>query len=175
VLDIARIEAGGHALTLEAVTLGPVLDDVRSLISPQAQAAGVDVRIEGETGGVARIDRRATVQILLNLLSNAVKYGPAGGTVNVSVFDEPDRLRVEVVDEGPGVPDALMTRLFTPFDRLDAERWSGAEGSGLGLALSRGLAQAQGGDVVYRPRGDRSGAVFSLDLINAASLTGDTE
>jgi PAS domain S-box-containing protein len=175
VLDIARIEAGGHALTLEAVTLGPVMDDVRSLIGPQAQAADIEVCIEGEVGTVARIDRRATVQILLNLLSNAIKYGPAGGTVTLAVVDEADRVRVEVRDEGPGVPEALIERLFTPFDRLDAERWSGAEGSGLGLALSRGLAQAQGGDVLYRPRRDRSGAVFVLDLIDASSQTGDAE
>lgn len=175
VLDIARIEAGGHALTLEAVTLGPVLDDVRSLIGPQAQAADVDIRIEGDGGMIARIDRRATVQILLNLLSNAVKYGPAGGTVTVAVGRKPDRVWVEVRDEGPGVPEALIERLFTPFDRLDAERWSGAAGSGLGLALSRGLAQAQGGDVFYRPRSDRSGAVFVLDLIDASSQSGDAQ
>ncbi|WP_309627791.1 ATP-binding protein [Brevundimonas sp.] len=68
-----------------------------------------------------------------------------------------------------------IKRLFTAFDRLGAERRSGAEGSGLGLALSRGLARAQGGDVLYRPRTDRSGAVFILDLIDAPSNTGDAE
>jgi signal transduction histidine kinase len=85
--------------------------------------------------------------------------------VTLTLKGDADRVWVEVADEGPGVPSALVQRLFTPFDRLDAERWSGAEGSGLGLALSRGLAQAQGGDLRYRPRDDRPGAIFILDLV----------
>ena len=112
----------------------------------------------------ATADRRATIQILLNLLSNALKYGSAGGVVTLNVVDDRDGVRIEVIDEGSGVPPGLMDRLFTPFDRLDAERWSGVEGSGLGLALSRGLAQAQGGDLIYRARSDRPGAIFVLSL-----------
>lgn len=164
VLDIARIEAGGHALMLEPLDPTPLLADVRDLIAPQAQAAGVEVRIENDTTGDVMGDRRAMVQILLNLLSNAIKYGPDGGTVTVGLVETSDRVRMEVRDEGPGVPAELVERLFVPFDRLDAERWSGTQGSGLGLALSRGLAQAQGGDVAYRPRDDRQGAIFALEL-----------
>jgi PAS domain S-box-containing protein len=173
VLDIARIEAGGHALTPETLDPLPLLNDVCNLIAPQAQAAAVEVRIESESGPPMIADRRATVQILLNLLSNAIKYGPSGGTVTLTVAEIADRVRIEVQDEGPGVPAALEDRLFMPFDRLDAERWSGAQGSGLGLALSRGLAQAQRGDITYRTRVDRQGAVFTLDLPLASALDGD--
>jgi PAS domain S-box-containing protein len=173
VLDIARIEAGGHALVPEVLDPAPLLADVRNLIAPQAQAAGVDVRIEGETHARMTADRRASVQILLNLLSNAIKYGPAGGGVMLTLVETPDRVRIEVRDEGPGVPPGLAERLFIPFDRLDAERWSGAQGSGLGLALSRGLARAQGGDVTYHPREDRQGAVFVLDLPRSPATEGD--
>lgn len=172
VLDIARIEAGGHALVLEPLDLGPLLADVCNLIAPQAQVVGVDVRIVGDTSVEVFGDRRATVQVLLNLLSNAIKYGPDGGLVTLTVLETADQVRVEVRDEGPGVPVDLVGRLFTPFDRLDAERWSGAQGSGLGLALSRGLAQAQGGDVAYRPREDRPGAVFALELRPSPSNRG---
>jgi PAS domain S-box-containing protein len=172
VLDIARIEAGGHALTPETLDPAPLLTDVRNLIAPQAQAAGVEVRIDSEDGPAMIADRRATVQILLNLLSNAIKYGPADGVVTLKRVETPNRVRIEVQDEGPGVPPALVDRLFTPFDRLDADRWSGAQGSGLGLALSRGLAQAQGGDIIYRARFDRHGAVFALDLPRATSPDG---
>lgn len=173
VLDIARIEAGGHALMPETLDPLPLLTDVSNLIAPQAQAAGVEVRIEGQTRARMTADRRATVQILLNLLSNAIKYGPAGGVVTLSLAETPDRVRLAVRDEGPGVPPALVDRLFTPFDRLDADRWSGAEGSGLGLALSRGLAHAQGGDVIYRQREDRQGATFTLELPRAGAMQGD--
>lgn len=164
VLDIARIEAGGHALTLDLIEIDPLLEDVRDLIAPQVLAAKVEVRRSGDTDVRVTADRRATIQILLNLLSNALKYGSAGGVVTLNVVDDRDGVRIEVMDEGSGVPPTLAGRLFTPFDRLDAERWSGVEGSGLGLALSRGLAQAQGGDLFYRPREDRPGAVFVLSL-----------
>lgn len=160
VLDIARIEAGGHALAPVPLDPAPLLADVRDLIAPQAQAAGVEVRIEGDAGLAVLADRRATVQIVLNLLSNAIKYGPAGGVVTVTLVGVSGRVRIEVRDEGPGVPPELVDRLFIPFDRLDAERWSGAQGSGLGLALSRGLARAQGGEVSYHP----PGATFILEL-----------
>jgi PAS domain S-box-containing protein len=173
VLDIARIEAGGHALAPETLDPLPLLNDVCNLIAPQAQAAAVEVRIESESGPPMIADRRATVQILLNLLSNAIKYGPSGGTVTLTVAEAAGRVRIEVQDEGPGVPPALEDRLFMPFDRLDAERWSGAQGSGLGLALSRGLAQAQRGDITYRTRADRQGAVFALDMPLASALDGD--
>lgn len=173
VLDIARIEAGGHALTPESLDPLPLLKDVRNLIAPQAQAAGVDVRIDSETSPPIVADRRAIVQILLNLLSNAIKYGPSGGTVTLSLAEAADRVHIEVRDEGPGVPPTLVDRLFTPFDRLDAERWSGTQGSGLGLALSRGLAQAQGGDVTYHTREDRQGAVFTLELPRSTARQGD--
>lgn len=173
VLDIARIEAGGHALTLEPLAVGPLLEDVRNLIGPQAQAADVTVELLGLVDRTALADRRATTQILLNLLSNAIKYGGSGGRVSLAVREDGDRLQIEVIDEGPGVPEALASRLFTPFDRLDAERWSGVEGSGLGLALSRGLAQAQGGDLRHGVREDRPGAVFILDLPACAPETED--
>lgn len=172
VLDIARIEAGGHTLALETVAISPLLEDVRSLIGPQARAASVNIEIEGDTDGLAKIDRRATVQILLNLVSNAIKYGPSGGAVTLTTVRVADRICIEVRDEGPGVAESLVARLFTPFDRLDAEQWSGVDGSGLGLALSRGLAQAQDGDITYRARTDRPGAVFMLDLAAASPASG---
>jgi signal transduction histidine kinase len=111
-----------------------------------------------------RADRRAALQIVLNLLSNAVKYNARGGAVSVTSRHEGDRVLVEVEDEGPGIAPEVAHRLFTPFDRLDAERWSGAPGSGLGLALSQGLARALGGDLDHRDRASASGAVFRLNL-----------
>ncbi|MFC0633589.1 sensor histidine kinase [Brevundimonas balnearis] len=173
VLDIARIEAGGHALTLDTIDIDPLIEDVRNLIAPQVQAARIEVRRSGDSDVRATADRRATVQILLNLLSNAVKYGSGGGVVTLNVVAQADGVLIEVIDEGSGVPPALVDRLFTPFDRLDAERWSGMEGSGLGLALSRGLAQAQGGDLIYRPRPDRPGAVFVLSLAAQPRMQGE--
>lgn len=175
VLDIAQIEAGGHALSPTAVAIQPLVEDVRSLSGPQAASAGVDIRLEVDGDLAVMADRRATLQIILNLVSNAIKYGPRGGVVEIGCAARGTEVCIAVSDEGAGIPAGLIDRLFTPFDRLEAERWSGVDGSGLGLALSRGLARAQGGDIVYRTRENRPGAVFVLTLPRSNLPTGETE
>jgi PAS domain S-box-containing protein len=175
VLDIAQIEAGGHALAAVPLAIQPLIEDVRSLIGPQAASAGVDIRLEVDGDLAVMADRRATLQIVLNLVSNAIKYGARGGAVDIACAGRGTDVCIAVSDEGPGIPPDLIGRLFTPFDRLEAERWSGVDGSGLGLALSQGLARAQGGDIVYRAREDRSGAVFVLTLPRSNLPNGETE
>ena len=175
VLDIAQIEAGGHALAAVPLAIQPLIEDVRSLIGPQAASAGVDIRLEVDGDLAVMADRRATLQIVLNLVSNAIKYGARGGVVDIVCTSHGTDICIAVSDEGPGIPAGLIDRLFTPFDRLEAEHWSGVDGSGLGLALSRGLARAQGGDIVYRARDDRSGAIFVLTLPRSNLSKGETE
>lgn len=175
VLDIAQIEAGGHALSPTAVAIQPLIEDVRSLTGPQAAAAGVEIRLASDGDPSVMADRRATLQIILNLVSNAIKYGARGGVVEIEVAPCGANVCIMVSDEGPGISPDMVDRLFTPFDRLDAERWSGVDGSGLGLALSKGLARAQGGDIVYRAREDRSGAVFVLTLPRSNLSKEETE
>jgi CheY-like chemotaxis protein len=90
-------------------------------------------------------DRQRLKQILLNLLSNAVKYNRQGGTVQLGCGPVGEgRLRIEVVDTGPGIAPEAMGQLFVPFERLGSEQ-TGVEGAGLGLPLSRRLAEAMGG------------------------------
>lgn len=175
VLDIAQIEAGGHALAPAPLTIQPLIEDVQGLIGPQAASAGVDIRLDVGRDLAVMADRRATLQIVLNLVSNAIKYGARGGVVDIVCTCRGTDICIAVSDEGPGIPAGLIDRLFTPFDRLEAERWSGVDGSGLGLALSKGLARAQGGDIVYRAREDRSGAVFVLTLPRSNLPKGETE
>jgi len=147
VLDIARIESGDLALSSEAVLVSDVLDDVLGLIRPLATQRTIHL-IGGRDAACSDYvlaDRHRLQQVLLNLLSNAVKYNRLGGTVAVSC--EPSsstRLRIKVSDTGYGIPQEQLGRLFTPFERLGAER-SEIEGTGIGLSLSRQLAEAMGG------------------------------
>jgi CheY-like chemotaxis protein len=92
-------------------------------------------------------DRQRFKQVLLNLMTNAVKYTPRGGHVSV-LFEIRDQqlVRVAVTDNGPGIPEEKVSRLFTPFERLGAEQ-STVQGTGLGLALSQRLIQAMGGSI----------------------------
>jgi len=147
VLDIAKIEAGRLALSPEPVRISEELREALDLIEPVATAR--NVLINGDRHETCQrhvlADRQRLKQVLLNLLSNAVKYNRTGGSVTLSCAETgTGRLRVKVIDTGPGIPADKMDRLFTPFDRLGAEQ-SEVEGTGLGLSLSKRLAEAMGG------------------------------
>jgi PAS domain S-box-containing protein len=174
VLDIARIEAGHHNLSLEPVRLQGVVQEVLGLARPMAEQAGVLLeppRLPVEDVYV-HADRQRLAQVLLNLLSNAIKYNRAGGRVRVtcaghSPVREAARIALRVEDTGAGIAPALHGELFTPFARLGAEN-SGIEGTGLGLALSQRLAEAMGGGLALERTG-ADGSVFRLELRPARS------
>jgi len=149
VLDIARIESGRITLSLEPVVLADALSEAIGLIQPLAAEQGIELKAEDARSAdrYVRADRQRVKQVLLNLLSNAVKYNRSGGRVIVRCLEvQGDRLRVEVSDQGAGIPPEMMDRLFVPFERLGAEG-TGVEGTGLGLALSKGLTEAMGGSL----------------------------
>jgi signal transduction histidine kinase/CheY-like chemotaxis protein len=145
VLDIAAIEAGRLPLSLEPVAVADVVAEAVSLIRPLADQHQVllvsppvscQVHVQG--------DRQRLKQILLNLLSNAVKYNRPGGRVELECGPAGDGMRIQVVDSGPGIAPEAMGQLFVPFERMGSEQ-TGIEGAGLGLPLSRRLAEAMGG------------------------------
>jgi CheY-like chemotaxis protein len=149
VLDISRVEAGELALSVEAVGVADVMRDCEDLIGPLAERSGV--RIDARAADTATqhvfADRQRLQQVLLNLLANAVKYNHPGGSVTIGcepTLDE--RLRITVRDTGPGLTEEQQARIFVPFERLGAETGD-VEGSGIGLALSLGLARVMGGEL----------------------------
>ena len=176
VLDIARIEAGRLRLSLEPVPVKQVVDDLRSLVRPLAAERNIRLQVESpDTANFyALADRQRLNQVLLNLLSNAVKYTPDGGTVTLVCQEAPgNRARFEVSDTGPGIPPDKLGLLFTPFERLGAEA-SGIEGSGLGLALSKGLAEAMGGTMGVESTVGR-GSTFWVELARAENPAAEAE
>ncbi|HVU73574.1 MAG TPA: hybrid sensor histidine kinase/response regulator [Mycobacteriales bacterium] len=145
VLDLARVRGGGVDLDVGPVPVLEVVRGVLDLAQPQADARSITRTMDPAEPVVALADRTRLWQVVLNLVSNAVKYGRDGGEVRVGVRSVgPERLRIEVVDDGPGLPEGSLTRLFRPFERLGADK-TGIEGTGLGLALSHALVTAMGG------------------------------
>jgi CheY-like chemotaxis protein/anti-sigma regulatory factor (Ser/Thr protein kinase) len=126
----------------------------------------LDVALSGQTH--VRADPQRLKQVLVNLLSNAIKYNRRGGTVTLACLDRPqNRLRLAVTDTGAGIPAEKIARLFTPFERLDAEQ-SGVEGTGLGLALSKGLVELMGGTLGVESAVG-VGSTFWIELPRAAA------
>lgn len=147
ILEISQIEAGHLSMSPEAVLVSEVVDAAVSLLRPLAQERSVHLIGGAESGCGHYIfaDRQRVKQILLNLLGNGIKYNRQGGSVSISCFEStPGTLHIQVTDTGPGIPAEQFDLLFEPFERLGAEQTS-VPGTGVGLALARGLAEAMGG------------------------------
>jgi PAS domain S-box-containing protein len=168
VLDISRISSGQLSISQEAVPVAAAITEAVALVRPIAAERGIEFREEAVNGAHVLADRQRLKQVLLNLLSNGVKYNRPGGSVSISLEEVPGgRLRINVADTGPGISPQVMQRLFQPFDRLGAES-SGVEGTGLGLALSKGLMDAMGGSLTAESVVG-TGSVFSIELGRAES------
>ncbi len=149
VLDIARIESGRLALSPEPIEICAFLRESIELIRPLAARTQITATLEecGAPEFVVTADRQRLKQVMLNLLSNAVKYNRPGGSVALSCRRVAEaRVRIEVTDTGRGLTPAQLDRLFVPFERLGAEE-SEIEGTGIGLALSRGIVTALDGEI----------------------------
>lgn len=164
VLDIARIEVGKLAISVEPVAVSDVVAEATSLIRGLADQRGLRLTHSGDgpTDLHVLADKQRLKQVLLNLLSNAVKYNSAGGSVRVFTQVSNGMVRISVSDTGPGIPEEERDRLFVPFERLGAER-STEEGTGLGLALSKRLIEAMGGTMGVESE-DGRGSTFWADL-----------
>lgn len=136
------------------VSLGDLLRQRTEALAPIADTRGVTLAVEGEVD--ARVDVDALARAVDNLLHNAVEASPKGSEVTVSVEEAENGTAIRVIDRGNGVAPDRTRELFEPFFTTKAE------GTGLGLALSRAIARAHGGDVVYRREDETS--VFELTL-----------
>jgi PAS domain S-box-containing protein len=168
VLDIARIETGEMSLSVEPVSARAVMQESTSLVHFAAARQDVAVAVEDgpATEYYVRADQQRLKQVLLNLLSNAIKFNRPGGTVVLSCEEVgDDRLRLVVRDTGDGIPAPMMGRIFAPFERL-AGNQSEKEGTGLGLALSKGLVEAMGGKLGVESL-EGSGSSFWVELLLA--------
>ena len=181
VLDIARIESGQLSLSPEPVSVAEIGLETLDLVRPLARARDLildDTTIRSSELWV-RADRQRLKQVLLNLLSNAVKYNSPKGHISMSCeVRETGRVRIDVRDNGAGIAPGMRERLFTAFDRLGAEN-SDVEGTGVGLALSKRLAEAMGGTLDFQSFGDESeggqGSLFWIELPGAQKRSGDFE
>ena len=161
-LDLSRV----GELSSDPVEVGDEIAHAVALCRPLTTEGALTVHLDLPDEPLhALADRRRLKQVLLNLISNAIKYNRPGGTLTVRASTEDDDVRIEVIDTGLGMSQADLGRLFVPFERLDAAR-RGIEGNGLGLAVSKALAEAMGGTIEAASTAGE-GSVFSLRLAGA--------
>jgi len=167
-LDVSRIEAGRMETEPARFDLVDCLRDISELMWPQAHGKGLEYTVDSEMACRAVVgDAGRLRQIVLNLLSNAMKFTERGYVKLVVRGDEPvnDRaeFRIAVEDSGPGIPADKVPKLFRSFSQVDSSLARKHEGAGLGLAISRRLAELMGGTLTVRTEEGR-GSTFLLSL-----------
>jgi two-component system sensor histidine kinase KdpD len=161
-LDITRVEADTVTANAEAVQLSDVLNDALH----QARNILADHRLTLDLPAdlpLVRADAVLLAQAVFNVLDNAAKYTPRGSLIHVTAADADGVVRLRILDEGNGIPDAELDRVFDKYVRMDAARRTNA-GTGLGLAICRGFLKAMDGSITAANRTDRTGAVFTITL-----------
>ena len=161
-LDMTRLEAGAITPKLEAVLLDDVVGSALRRAGAVLAGHHVEVHLAHDLPSV-QLDPVLFEQVLFNILDNAAKYTPPGTTVEVAAAVEDNRLVLRVRDEGDGIPQADLERIFDKFYRVHAADHRRA-GTGLGLAICRGFVETMGGTIRAGNRSDRSGAVFTISL-----------
>ena len=162
-LDLSRITANAMPLRVELNAAEELVDAARQRLAGALEARELRVLVDdGAPLLFGRFDLVQSVRVLVNLVENALKYSPAGTPVELSVRRRGTELVFEVADRGPGIPRGEEVLVFEPFYRPAGTR-PDAGGAGLGLAIARGLAEAQGGAIRYAPR-EGGGSVFTFSL-----------
>ncbi|MCS7171863.1 MAG: HAMP domain-containing histidine kinase [Armatimonadetes bacterium] len=161
--DLSLAEAGRLQLQRTPTDLGDLAASCVEGLQPWAEERGVQVILEASPGLEVEVDPDRMRQVLQNLLHNAIRFTPPGGAVRFRVSRTAQGIRIELEDEGPGVPPGDLPYIFEPFYRADRSRSRETGGSGLGLAVVRRLVESHGGEVRAENRVPR-GARFVVEL-----------
>jgi signal transduction histidine kinase len=180
-LDFSRIESGQMQVEMGVGSGRNAIEIARSALEAFAEGRGITLTSRCDADPQFHADEQRVQQIVLNLLSNAIKFTPRGGSVSVSCFDTEaappgtDRagawVRIDVTDTGLGIPEDQIAQMFEPFVRGDSEQTGGASGAGLGLSISRRLAEMMSGTITVESAPGH-GAMFTLWLPSGSSVVG---
>jgi len=149
VLELSNLEKGSRAMRLEVGSIATVLDEVAKVLGPHARDRGFTLVTEvPDDLPSARFDRDALLQVVINLVDNAIKFSADSDDKRILLSANEGSITIR--DHGPGVPPAQLTRIFQPFFRGERELVRNTKGTGIGLALVRGLVEEMGGRVIAR-------------------------
>lgn len=161
--ELARLDQNDFTVRLSPVRLSTLADSVLSLVRPAFEEKGVGLSCDIPDRLVVRLDPTRFQQVLLNLLDNALKHTPAGKQVRLRAIALKDSVRVEVEDEGEGIPEDELSTVFEQFYRVDKSRSRKSGGTGLGLAIVKEIIEAHGGQIRAH-RKPAGGTVMTISL-----------
>ena len=167
VLDFAAVEAGAYKIVHSPFSPVGILGNVLEMLEPRAAGARLDVAVDPALPALLMGDGARIQQVMVNFTVNALKFG--GKTVSLSARSEGGEVVYMVVDDGVGVPVEEQKNLFLRFSRMKAARTAAIPGTGLGLAVSRTLAERMGGSVGYSSAPGQGSAFFLRLPLEAAS------
>ncbi|HEY6555683.1 MAG TPA: PAS domain S-box protein [Polyangiaceae bacterium] len=169
VLDLSRIEAGHVPISLERVSVPEVLEEVKTTLDPMAARAQIALIVPDDAADLPEVfaDRTRFAQILMNYGSNAIKYGTRGGRAVFRSSRQSEQVRITVEDDGAGIALDKQGSLFQPFQRAGQETGP-IEGTGIGLTISKRLAELMGGSVGFSSE-PGAGSKFWIQLPAARS------
>lgn len=162
-LSLARLEQSGRAIRLAPCRIDEAVNAVRLACGAKAEARGMTIRDRYSGDPKVSANIQLLEQALINLVDNAVKYADDNSTIDIGVTNRGGRLRIDVTDTGPGIPERDLPRIFERFYRLDRARARDLGGTGLGLSIVKHIALAHGGDVGVVSRVGK-GSTFSIDI-----------
>ena len=162
-LDVARISQGLVDLDIGPREVASIVSAATDAVRPTAESSAHEIVVHHQDASATMlVDGLRAEQIVGNLLANALKYSPPRTRVTVRSRVENGYVKISVADEGPGIPPAFMSQMFTMFARAAIPGRRRVGGLGVGLALARQLAQQQGGDIEAANQGPDGGATFTV-------------
>jgi signal transduction histidine kinase len=167
ILNFAKIEAGHIAIENEPLKIAKIMNGLKEFVEPQLREKALSFSVVNECDdGTALGDEDKVRQILINLLSNAIKFTAERGMIKVHCRIDDGSFKVNVIDDGLGIPKDKLDAIFEPFVQVGRDFSSPQGGTGLGLAISRDLARRMGGDLDVVSELGR-GSTFTLTLRRA--------
>ena len=169
VLTLSRAEIGQAKLSVEALDLHELAEEVAAHLGVLAEEKGQSLTVESLAAARGLGDRQVLRQSLINLVDNAIKYTPVGGRIQLRVSESSAGALIDVSDTGPGIPAELRARIFDRYDRAGRARSSDVGGAGLGLAIAKWAVEVNGGQLSLEDT-HGVGSTFRITLPRAGAV-----
>ena len=173
--DLSMIESGQAIVRLFEVPLAELVDEAILRIVDQSDEKGLQIVRHVPEKIAVLCDRGLTKRVLVNLIHNAMKWSPENEAITIEAVNGADEVTIGVLDNGPGVPDDQVERIFERFYQVDSSRSRHEGGTGLGLAICKHIIEAQGGRIWAEGNSDGSGGRFRFTLLSAENHVTDDD